>query len=178
LQIPLRLDHVFVVNSSSGAGARQRPPLVWIGLCLAVAVTVAAGWWLARPRSEAVPSLGAQLGLTSAPSGAVVLVDGKEHGRAPTTVRVPPGRHKVVARHPDALEAQSGVDVPAAGARLRLELWRREPLATRIRPTSPGAAVAGASFLTDGRVALAAQGVPIRRGGALTAEPLLFEALD
>ncbi|HEV8635121.1 MAG TPA: hypothetical protein VG370_12885, partial [Chloroflexota bacterium] len=73
MEIPLPLDHVFVLRPSSRDDARRRPPLIWIGLVVALVAAAAAGWWLARPRSEEAPSVGAELALTSTPSGAVVL---------------------------------------------------------------------------------------------------------
>jgi dipeptidyl aminopeptidase/acylaminoacyl peptidase len=67
---------------------------------------------------------------------------------------VSPGAHRLLIRHPAAFDADYRMDIPPTGAGLAAELWRRDPLASRVRPTFPGATVAGAAFLRDGRVAL------------------------
>src|SRR5437867_3207002 len=173
MQVPLPLHCVFVFDPPRLPAARLPwSPLLWLALAAALAAAGVAIWWLARPPADGPRPAGAPL--ASTPPGATLLVDGEDRGRAPTTVRVQPGRHRVVTRLPDHLEASADADVPPAGTSLALELWRREPLATRVRPTFPGAIVAGASFLADGRAALTARGVPIPLGGALTSEPLPF----
>jgi hypothetical protein len=60
----------------------------------------------------------------------------------------------VILRHSGALEVTREVDVPAAGTALNVTLWRAQPTAVKLRPAYPGAAIADAQFLADGRITL------------------------
>jgi len=123
-----------------------------------VLLAAAAGWvTTATPRptapAEETPS-GAALGVTSTPGGATVLVDGQEQGKTPMTLAVALGHHEVVLRAPDAIDEPRSIDVAPAGFRLAVPLWRAHPLPHTLRPALPGAAIADATFLDDGRVGL------------------------
>jgi len=123
-----------------------------------VLLAAGAGWVTTatqRPTAppEETPST-APLSVTSTPGGATVLVDGQEQGKTPVTLAVAPGHHEVVLRAPDAIDELRSIDVAPEGFRLAVPLWRAHPLAHTLRPALPGAAIADAMFLDDGRVGL------------------------
>lgn len=96
-----------------------------------------------------------ELAVTSAPPGAAVLVGGKVRGYTPLTLALPAGERQVVLRQPGYADLPLAARVdPARPAAVHGLLWRQQPLARRIRPPLPGATLAGAQFLADGRVAL------------------------
>ena len=76
-------------------------------------------------------------------------------------------------RRSGELEATRELDVPAAGATLDVALWHTQPTAVKLRPAYPGAAIADAQFLTDGRIALVLL-LPAS-GGAISVQPPLRE---
>jgi hypothetical protein len=97
---------------------------------------------------------GVPLRVTTQPPGARVLLDGRDRGKAPLVIAVQPGAHDLVVKHPDALEEARQVDVGPEGGVVQVALWSRRPEATRLHPAVPGATIADAAFLADGRVAL------------------------
>jgi dipeptidyl aminopeptidase/acylaminoacyl peptidase len=71
-------------------------------------------------------------------------------------VAVAPGEHRVTLRREGYAEATYTVRLETGqSAMLAGELWLRRPEVRRLRPAFPGAAIAGATFLDDGRIALA-----------------------
>ncbi|HEY3081071.1 MAG TPA: PEGA domain-containing protein [Chloroflexota bacterium] len=52
-------------------------------IALLGAAAGAAAWWLTRPDGAIPEAGGVPLRITSAPTGATVLVDGRAHGRTP-----------------------------------------------------------------------------------------------
>jgi hypothetical protein len=88
--------------------------------------------------------------VTSAPSGATILLGSRELGTTPAAVNVRPGQI-VVLRHGGFLDtfvrvrSSSSLDIP---------LWHAQPDIRLVRPPMPGTAVRSAEFLPDGRVAL------------------------
>jgi hypothetical protein len=134
----------------------------WSGRLLVLLATVAVGavvaaavWWLSQPDAPELQPGEAPLRLTSDPPGATVVVDGRPRGRTPLTLGVAPGGRTVVFRRDGSIEERRQLEVGAEGASLHAELWGATPRVTRLRPAFPGAAIVGADFLADGRVALA-----------------------
>ncbi len=133
----------------------------------------------------------ADLQVNSLPSGAAIEVDGRAYGRAPATIRLQAGEHRVTLR----LDAHADATYRIAARRnetvtLDAELWLQTPRVQRLRPIFPGATIADARFLADGHVILLlalpgderelwlldADGLPQRLGppegrGALAASP-------
>jgi hypothetical protein len=70
------------------------------------------------------------------------------------TVSVVPGRHDVVVRAQGAIDEIRSVDVDFDGSSLTLTVWRGHPIITYLKLPLPGAMLADAVFLDDGRLAL------------------------
>ncbi|GEM_PF-1287191 len=99
----------------------------------------------------------ATLYVTSAPAGATVLVDGRQRGRTPMQLTVPPGDRRLTFQGSRVVPAT--VDVLAVARQVvevRGTLWLRTPATELLRPPFPGASIATAGFLADGRVWLTA----------------------
>jgi hypothetical protein len=143
---------------------------------LIVALAIGSAYLLAGvSRADAGPAApAAPLALTSRPPGAGVWLDGQAHGRTPAQLSVEPGMHTLVLKPPngrDALDGQYALDVPLEGARLDAVLWRRRPSLTRLRPALPGATLADARLLDDGRLGLAIALPPGRQLQAWRLDP-------
>lgn len=114
-----------------------------------------AGLLVASQSSSVAPVAGgAPLRAASWPADAQVLIDGQALGTTPLETAVLPGLHSVTLRRSGALDATRELNVPAMGAALDVALWRAQPTAVKLRPAYPGAAIADAQFLADGRIAL------------------------
>lgn len=154
----------------SGHGRRRdRSGLSPIRLALAVLVAALAagvvGLWLAGfggtlrgllPGGRAVAGgPPGELIVTSDPPGTGLIVDGSVRGRTPLTLSLPSGERHLVLRLagyadlPLTVEVAAGRTSAVAGI-----LWRATPVVRQLRPPLPGASIAGAQFLDDGRVAL------------------------
>jgi hypothetical protein len=94
------------------------------------------------------------LAVTSQPAQATVVLDGHERGKTPLDISVAPGTHALILKHPDTLDEQRQLSV-SSDTSVSVSLWRRRPDAVQLRPAYPGASVADAIFLADGRVAVA-----------------------
>ena len=143
---------------------------------LIVALAIGAAYLLAGvSRADAGQSApGAPLALSSRPPGAAVWLDGQARGRTPAQLSIEPGPHTLLLKLPDgrdALDGQYALDVPLDGASLDAVLWRRRPSLTRLRPALPGATLAEARLLDDGRVALAVGLPPGRHMQAWRLDP-------
>ena len=138
--------------------ADLRNPRFWFVVALAlagiVAVILLVRAILPRPAQVAVAS--ASLAITSTPTGATIIIGGRERGRTPATLALPPGEHRVTLRLAGRADTTYTVRLAADQATsLAGILWQDIPEAQRIRPPLPGATIAAAHFLADGRVALA-----------------------
>jgi hypothetical protein len=60
----------------------------------------------------------------------------------------------LAVQHPDAVTETHSIEVGLAHKALDLRLWRVQPTVRALRPALPGAAIADASFLVDGRLGL------------------------
>ncbi len=99
---------------------------------------------------------GASLAITSSPPGATILVAGRERGHTPATLALPPGEHRVTLRLAGRADTAYSVRLVANEATsLAGLLWLRTPETLLVRSPLPGATIASAQFLDDGRVALA-----------------------
>jgi len=129
-------------------------------LALVAAMVTGTGVWAGlhyeqevRHQASVPP---ATLLVSSVPNGALVQIDGHDHGRTPARVTVSPGQHRVTFTNPHAMVARitvraaSGDTVDVTGT-----LWLQTPTVQRLKPPFPGASVADATFLADGSVALA-----------------------
>jgi hypothetical protein len=105
--------------------------------------------------------------LDSTPTRAQVSIDGARMGWTPLDVRLSPGQHALNLQHPDALDQDQALVIPASGATVSLELWRRRPDVVPLRPVYPGASLVDARFLDDGQVALLVS-LPAQPGGSGT----------
>src|SRR5438067_1596508 len=137
-------------------GRPSRAELLTIGGC-AVLVVSAVAWSRTTaqqpaPAPDVPPPQTALLEITSAPSGASVFVDGQALGTTPASGAVELGQHAIVLRAQDAIDETRSVDVGADGFSLAVSVWRAHPSVTYVKPPLPGAMLADAVFLTDGRL--------------------------
>jgi PEGA domain len=139
-------------------GRPTRAELLTLGGC---AVLVASAVTRARTVAQQSPSTPdvpppqtAPLQISSVPSGASVLVDGQQLGTTPASLALDPGQHAVVVSAQDAIDESRTVDLDANGSSVALSLWRAHPIVTYLKPPLPGAMLADAVFLEDGRLAL------------------------
>ncbi len=147
-----------VTTQRSRARARRRKATPV--LALVAAMVTGTGVWAglhyqqeARHQASVPPAI---LLVSSVPNGALVLIDGHDHGRTPARIIVPPGEHRVTFTNPRAMVARTTVRA-ASGDTLEITgtLWLQTPTVQRLKPPFPGASVADATFLADGSVALA-----------------------
>ncbi len=123
---------------------------------LAVAASAFLFFFFGLPAGPGPEVGGATLRVESDPPRATVELDGRARGHTPLTVAVAPGEHRVGLRLDGYAEATYSVRLETGqSATLAGELWLRSPEVRRLRPAFPGAAIAGATFLDDGRIALA-----------------------
>ena len=128
-------------------------------LCLPVAVLLSVSAFLLieqlhTPHSPPQVTAGA-LDIAGTPAGAMVAIDGRPSGRVPGRLTAPAGRHQVTVTAPGYLSETQAIDMPPAGAvPITAELWLAQPRTAQLLPPLPGATLAGANFLADGRVAL------------------------
>jgi hypothetical protein len=141
-----------------------------------VASWVAATAQRAAPPAEP-PADTAPLALTTTPDGAHVLVDGSDRGTTPTSFSLATGGHNVTLEAPRAVAEQRHLELGEAGATLDVQLWRVQPSVSALKPALPGAAIADATFLADGRIGLVAT-LPGDERQAWTLEPTNHFAVD
>ncbi len=135
-----------------------RSPKFWFVVALALAGIAAVAFLVrvALPSPTRAEIASASLAITSAPPGATILIAGRERGRTPATLALPPGEHRVTLRLAGRADTTYAVRLAAdQTTTLAGILWQGTPEAQRIRPPLPGATIAAAHFLADGRVALA-----------------------
>jgi hypothetical protein len=86
----------------------------------------------------------------------VVVVDGEARGTTPLSMSVGDGDHHVSFQRSGFLEQDQLVHAtPGRPTAISVALWRETPDVTPLRPVLPGATIADAAFLSDGRVVLA-----------------------
>jgi len=146
----------------------RRVVLAFLGL-LGVPAAMWGGWVLAGgdPADFCLPDLLAlvseptpvpgdhrvQLRITTEPDQATVSLDGHERGKTPLTLVVSHGPHRLLLKHPDAIDELRQLSV-TGDLNLDVSLWRRRPAAVQLRPAYPGASISDVAFLTDGRLFL------------------------
>jgi len=138
-------------------GRPSRVELLAAALGVGVALTAGSALLLLvrHPASPAAPvEPVAPLVVISSPAGASVLIDSHSQGTTPATVALPLGPHQVVIQGADAIPESRDIKLPADGASVSVPLWRAHPLVHTLKPALPGAAIADATFLDDGRLGL------------------------
>lgn len=125
-----------------------------LALGLAAGVALVIFVFQDQPGASGEPA-SATIQVSSEPPGATVEVDGRGRGPTPLSLTVRPGVHRLTLRREDYAEAAYQVEASAGQTtKVAAELWLKAPQAQRLRPTFPGATIADATFLADGRVAL------------------------
>lgn len=122
-----------------------------LGLC-ALGLAGAVALRHASPPPETAEST--PLSVASQPAEAEVRLDGRFAGRTPVSLLTTPGAHTLALRRSGYLDLERAIDVAADGLQLDQRLWRNDPIVQRLRPIYPGATIAAADFLADGRVLL------------------------
>ena len=152
----MQLPFTIAVEAPTWAELRRaaRRPWVWVAAIVTIAGVVAAITAYAQiRRTEAVSE--ATLQVTSDPNGASIDVDGRALGHTPAELRLAAGDHRVTLHRDGYADAVSSVSLTYGGeSNLHADLWLWMPEVQQLRPTFPGATIAGAAFLTDGRIAL------------------------
>lgn len=151
----LPFNVVFEPPTRAELRAAVRDPHAW-ALTLLIALLAVVAVAIIRERQPVPPApTDAVLHVTSEPTGAAILIDGREQGLTPATLALPSGAHRVMlrlARHADiAYDVDLAPDRPATLDGL---LWPQTPVVQRLRPPLPGATIADVRFLADGRIAL------------------------
>lgn len=147
------------------AGEGLSPGQLAGAVAVAAILAILVGLWLAGlggalrgllpMRGTAAAGPPGDVTITSDPTGAQVVFDGKLRGHTPLTLSLPGGERRLTLRRegyadlPVTAHVAAGRPVAVAGT-----LWRAVPVMRQLRPPLPGAAIAGARFLADGRVAL------------------------
>jgi hypothetical protein len=149
-----------VVGCSIGAGGPglANDPLSWLPISLS--------------SSTGGPGT-VELDITSTPASASVLVDGHERGKTPLSVAVAKGKHTLALTHPSAVDDQRQLDI-SSDMHVNVTMFERRPDAVQLKPAYPGASINAATFLDDGRVALA-MGLPAQTGDGTVNEAWVFD---
>lgn len=140
--------------SHIGAIARRR---WWLYASVAAAAGLSVFLLIGKLRTPHPPpeAVGGTVSVEGAPVGAVVTVDGRPGGQLPLAVHLRAGAHRVEIGGPGFLSETHIVDVALGSTEtIRTDLWLERPRASELMPPLPGATLAGADFLRDGRVAL------------------------
>jgi dipeptidyl aminopeptidase/acylaminoacyl peptidase len=109
------------------------------------------------------PGAGVAIRIASLPSRATIAVDGQQRGTTPRSISLVAGPHQLDLASSDAVEDERQVDLGDNGGSVALALWRLKPDVVKLRPAYPGATIADAAFLADGRVAVV-MGLPNQPG--------------
>ena len=155
-----------------------------MALC-GIGIAAAAGWlvaggsvppvqpFLGQVDSAAADGLvgGAPVHLDSAPSGAMVRVDGRSRGQTPLATWLTPGQHTLSLDQPDSLAEQQSIDVADSGASVHMDLWQRRPQVVPVRPVYPGASLRDVAFLNDGQLMLSV-GMPTQAAASIASTEL------
>lgn len=152
------LPVILVVEPPTRAELRAlaSSPRAWLCAFLTFAACVVGdvGWLRFQAGQHQERPGGAPVALTSLPAGASTWIDGQARGQTPLSLGLPPGTHTLLVRQPGYVDVQTRLDVPPAGTSFETRLWPQQASASRLRPTFPGATIADAGFLGDGRVVL------------------------
>jgi hypothetical protein len=155
--------------------------LVLVGGLLLLASAVGGLVWWRRAMAPPPPVLAsaptALLIVTSMPDGAHLVVDGTDQGTTPATLHLAPGPHDLTLQAAGAVAEQRHVDLDATGAALDVGLWHDHPTVQALQPALPGAAIADATFLADGRVGLVVS-LPGDERQAWTLDPSHYSSVD
>jgi len=154
-----------------------------MALC-GIGIAAAAGWLVAGGSVPPVqPFLGqaepaadnsdgrAPVHLDSAPSAAMVSVDGRSRGQTPLATWLTPGQHTLSLDQPDSLAEQQSIDVADSGASVHMDLWQRRPQVVPVRPVYPGASLRDVAFLNDGQLMLSV-GMPTQAAASIASTEL------
>jgi PEGA domain len=166
-----------------------RRALAGIAAAIGVSAAAVAGWsipgagaGLASPTPSWLPmGLGApasgpgtvHLDITSVPADATVLIDRHERGTTPLSVAVTKGRHTLVLTHSTAVDDERELDI-SSDMHVNVTMFERRPDAVQLKPAYPGSSINGATFLDDGRVALAME-LPGQAGDGMLNEAWVFD---
>ncbi len=136
----------------------RRIARTWWVWAIAVGIAAVSMGGIAAFRTEAqqhIEAGSAALQVGSMPPGTTVTVDGQVRGSTPLTTTIASGEHRVNLRRDGYAEVTYVIRAgPSETVTVDADLWLRSPLVARLRPTYPGASIADADFLRDGRVAL------------------------
>jgi hypothetical protein len=108
-----------------------------------------------RPAGPPPPPVTGLLQVDSRPPGASVELEGHPAGTTPIRLDLRPGTYHLRLVATGYLSASQQAAVTAGGfTSVQATLWPAEPRISQLMPPLPGATLAGAGFLQDGRVTL------------------------
>ena len=152
----MQLPFTIAVEAPRGADLRRaaRKPWVWIAIvAVLTGIVIAILAYVQVRRTEAVGD--ATLRVTSDPGDASVEIADRKVGRTPVELRLAAGEHRLTLRREGYADAIGSVSLASGGqAVFHANLWLWTPEVQQLRPTFPGAMIADATFLTDGRIVL------------------------
>lgn len=126
-----------------------------VAMALLLGTSASAFFVLGSAHRSGPPAPSGRIRLIGVPAEVTVAVDGQPLAQASAVRPLPAGEHVVAFRGERVVDASYDVVVhPDATTTLAPDLWLRHPPIAPLRPTYPGSSIVGASFLTDGRIAL------------------------
>jgi hypothetical protein len=153
----MQLPFTIAVEAPGRSALRRaaRSPWAWLLLAGLIAAIGAVQTFTRGQASRGYDSGEVTLEVSSLPPDAAIDIDGRVHGRTPRSLPLSPGAHRVTLRQDGYADAAYHIGLAAGHVTvLRGELWLWTPQVRQLRPTFPGATIASASFLADGRIAL------------------------
>lgn len=153
----MRFPYWLVIELPNRANIRH----LWRSLMLVapfVGILVGAAFEISLIlRERSVPAVEqGMLRIESIPPGATVVIDGDARGETPLSLPVNVGQHQLELRLTGYLQQAQSLRInPGQALTISSSLWDYTPDVVALRPALPGATIADARFLNDGRVALA-----------------------
>lgn len=154
MQLPFTVTIVPPTRADLKRLARSQAAWV-VAIALFLGTSASVFFVLGSARRSGPPVPSGRIRLIGVPVDVTVAVDGQSLAPASPVPSLPAGEH-VVAFHGDrVVDASYDVVVhPDTTTTLAPDLWLRHPPITPLRPTYPGSSIVGASFLSDGRIAM------------------------
>ena len=153
----MQLPFIVTIVPPTRAGFRHvvRSPVAWPVAVFLLLLACASVLTVREIEHSKPPTPSGHLILVGVPPDITVAVDGQSVPLTSSDLSLVVGNHIVTFRGTRIIDASDRVVVRVGETTtMAPDLWLRHPPPAQLRPTYPGAAIVGASFLNDGRVAL------------------------